>query len=72
MKSIVVGKTSIYHENKGRYWYRRMALEYRDYYNNKRIKGKLKGWILYNIELTPKELLSTWSKNVQFFRFSTV
>ena len=44
--------TTIYHENRGRYGYRRITaelriklelIEYLDYYNNRRIKAKLKG-----------------------------
>ena len=37
---------AIYHENRGRYGYRRIKQEliaYLDYYNNRRIKARLKG-----------------------------
>lgn len=37
--------TAIYHENKGRYGYRRIKelIDYLDYYNNHLSKAKLKG-----------------------------
>ena len=50
-KAVKAEITAIYHENKGRYGYRRITAEllklelvaYLDYYNNRRIKAKLKG-----------------------------